>query len=390
MSLTDSSAAFKKRCDELKVGLSELFAAKGIDNFSTLAFAVGSPQVPATEADLQTFANDIIENATLGDSAIVKRLHFEATTLLLADLKSQVTQTDASEPVRKLPFIEKQSRLAEQQKRITGLSHRGDQQPAHSLIDAAFHIVETGAITYIAPSKCHSRDMEIQGEAKTKLKQVLTIEQGALKSQAGGSLPDVDMSSEIKLFFALQRRALAFELVALSSWNVMQEWINKLMTSLMSEPPPGFTSISLQQLLRADRELFSILAAEVVGSLKAIAGGEPPLDSHIKRMLHDPRINVHLTSLPKLGGLKRDASRDASPKRLPQNKKVKVDKGPAQLPSELQGLKTQNADGKPMCWHFNLDKKCNNPVKKGRCKFGFHQCMKCLRSNHGASECKAH
>jgi hypothetical protein len=32
-------------------------------------------------------------------------------------------------------------------KRITGLLHKPDQPPAHSLIDLAFHIVETGALT---------------------------------------------------------------------------------------------------------------------------------------------------------------------------------------------------------------------------------------------------
>ena len=44
-------------------------------------------------------------------TAIIRRLHFEACTFLMADMKSQVSSADPSEPVRKLPFVEKQNRL---------------------------------------------------------------------------------------------------------------------------------------------------------------------------------------------------------------------------------------------------------------------------------------
>ena len=96
----------------------------------------------------------------------------------MADMKTQVASTDPSEPVRKLPFVEKQNRLESQKRRITGLSHRPDQQPSHHLIDQVYNLIESGAIVYIHPSKCHSREHEIQSEAKQKTKQILTWEQG--------------------------------------------------------------------------------------------------------------------------------------------------------------------------------------------------------------------
>ncbi len=58
MSLIESIAEFEQRCDQLsptgaiRTGL----RAQGIVNFSLLAFAVGSPQSPPTEAQLDTFA----------------------------------------------------------------------------------------------------------------------------------------------------------------------------------------------------------------------------------------------------------------------------------------------------------------------------------------------
>ena len=140
-----------------------------------------------------------------------------------------------------------------------------DQQPAHSLIDLAFHIVETGALTYIGPSKCHSCEMEIQAESKLKAKQIITIEQGSLRSSSSSGLSDLDTSTELRLFFALQRRHLAFELVNLLSWQPCQIWLDKLMGSLLHEAAHSEPALSLTQILRADREILNIMTWSSVG-----------------------------------------------------------------------------------------------------------------------------
>ena len=59
-----------------------------------------------------------------------------------------------------------------------------EQKASHALIDLCFHIVETGALVYVAPSQCTTRDAEIQNEAKNKQKQLLTrigVHQNRLK-----------------------------------------------------------------------------------------------------------------------------------------------------------------------------------------------------------------
>ena len=132
-----------------------------------------------------------------------------------------------------------------QQERITGISHKHEQQAAHALIDACFQMVESGSLTYIAPSKCGSRDQEIQQDAKSKQKQLVTIEQGALKTIASPTLPTVDIGTELKLMYALQRRGLAFDVVSLMSWETHSEWVNKLFRALMSDAIPNFSPISL-------------------------------------------------------------------------------------------------------------------------------------------------
>ena len=58
-------------------------------------------------------------------------------------------------------------------------------------------------------------------------------------------------------------------------------------------------NVSVTQILKADPEMFSLLAPEHSDSLKAAPGKEPPLDKTFARLMHVPRINVHLIAYPK-------------------------------------------------------------------------------------------
>ena len=300
MSLVDSEAAFQKRCDELMDGLHDMFGHLQIATFSGLAFSVGTPQQQVAEDDVQRFAAMIVQGpASLAQVSVIKRIHFEAQTLLMADIRKQATVGDTSEPSKSLPSAEKRRRLEAQQARITGLSHVHEQRASHALIDLCFHIVESGALLYVAPSRCSSRDAEIQCEAKNKQKQLLTLEQGTLKSVSADALPMVDVGTEMKLMYAFQRRGLAFDLVGLLSWDAHTEWTNKLFRALMADVPAHFQPIGLQQIIKADQEMFILLSSEYEGPLKAPAiDGEPPLDAQIRMLMNDPRVNVFLVPMP--------------------------------------------------------------------------------------------
>ena len=131
-----------------------------------------------------------------------------------------------------------------------------------------------------------------------------------------------------------------------------------------------------------------MMSTEYQGPLKAEPGRDPPLDDVVKQLLMDPRINIHLTPTPKFVD-KRPAADPPGPgeERPIKNPKKPEAKAKSQLPDALKGLGTKTKDGKPICWHFNLAKGCSNPIKKGRCRFGFHQCMRCHKKEHGASSC---
>lgn len=251
MSLVDSGAAFEKRCNELAPWLSEALAGNGITTFSSLAFALGTPQAAPSDDDTQRFSDRVMGGpASLAEVSVIKRIHYEASTLIMVDIKRQSSAQDLSEPSKTLPYVEKQRRL-----QAPGLTHRNEQAPSHALIDLCFSIVESGSLKYVPPSKCGSRDAEIVNDAKNGQKQLVTIEQGALKTLSGESMDNVDVGTEMKLMYALQRRGLAFDLVGLMSWETHLLWTTKLFRALMVEVPTGFAPPTLQQLIRCDQEV---------------------------------------------------------------------------------------------------------------------------------------
>ena len=58
-----------------------------------------------------------------------------------------------------------------------------------------------------------------------------------------------------------------------------------MLNQLSRETPQGYGSIRTEQLIRADRDLFTILSQEHVGSLKPNAAGVSPLDAREQALI---------------------------------------------------------------------------------------------------------
>ena len=98
MSLADSGAAFEQHCRKISSDghLHGLLTRQNILNLSSLAFAVGTPQSPPTDDQFKEFATGINndQEMTFGELAQLRRLHFEASAIVMAELiKSKATQT---------------------------------------------------------------------------------------------------------------------------------------------------------------------------------------------------------------------------------------------------------------------------------------------------------
>ena len=87
--LADSSASFQARADELEGSLKAALATAG----RQLAFALGTPQQMPTQTEFQDFAQQVLAPGRgappLARVAILRALHFEATTVIVATIKEK-------------------------------------------------------------------------------------------------------------------------------------------------------------------------------------------------------------------------------------------------------------------------------------------------------------
>ena len=407
--IIESEAAFEKRCMELKSDGSLLagLTGQGVKTFRSLAFALGTPQTPPTEAAYEALTNKVYgtSSPSLGDLSSVRQMHFEATTLVVQTYKELVTQESSESTLRKLPLPEKRARRESQVKRLAGLSLEGELDPAFQLIDACNHQMETSIIYWLAPSKCPKRESEVIAGFKEK-PSTLQVEQNVVKLQHAPQNLECDASDSLKCQWAWQRRGLAYDQCGMITHSVHQRWIQKLLDSLSTMPPPGYAPITLAQCIRADKEMFLLMSQENLPSFKPGGTGEKPLDALMARLMYDVRVSQFLLPLPKgqthpgalaagseaKGGLRR-GNRASAPSGK-SKAKAKARGGPKNKPASLAGFDTRSKFGN-LCWRFNLEDGCSNQTEKDpkcgfqKCPKGLHLCANCHKPGHSVLTCRA-
>eukprot|EP00435_Cladocopium_sp_Y103_P000983 s6541_g1.t1 len=173
----------------------------------------------------------------------------------------------------------------------------------------------------------------------------------------------VDTSTDLQLQWALQRRGLAFDQCSLISQAEHEIWVQQLLGHLTREAPMGFSRISTSQLIRADRELFTLMAQELQGSLQPTGSGEFPMEKKLKELRTDPKFTMFLLPLPRGTPKEQDKSTATSstapaPKaattRPTKRIKTASAKARALCPQELKGYAQKDANGSAICWAYNL------------------------------------
>jgi hypothetical protein len=150
MALVESNAAFTQRCNEIDPARNFVpaLAAQNIGTFSAMAFALGTPQTPPSDQQFDALADVFGPGFTLGQTSMLRRLHFESTTLMIASVKQQVDgeAAEKADTVKTIPIAEKRQGLSSRS-RLAGINISGELEPSHQLLDLAALKIQATATT---------------------------------------------------------------------------------------------------------------------------------------------------------------------------------------------------------------------------------------------------
>lgn len=377
-SVLESSAAFESRA--ASCGLSEaeinILKAQGVTTLAKLAFAITTPGSNPSEDNLRSLINSSDPHAVVvGTVSALRRLMFDAQTLAVQHLKSQVEGGESSK--KELVPAERAERIRKQKQKLIGYDLTGPLECSHSSYDLVLEMAEKDAIFYLQPHKFGTRSAEVSKDRPPK---ELVIDAQHLKVSEGKHSDKVAILSEFDLSQALTRRSLACDLIGICSFSCMERWHRFLFNHLTSAPPPNFSKPTMEQILRADRQAW-IKLAERVTSLKRSVTGDLPLDTELQNLESDSSINFHLLPMP-VGKTKQP--KPPKPDKPPKGGKGK---GKGKAPKELLGLHHNTDEGERVCFNFNMKHGCKYAKPGSSCKRGKHVCMKCF-GDHPQMKCR--
>ena len=398
-SLIDSQAQFTQRCKEigLSVNIENRLKAAGISSLGVLAYSHGQPGQALNEDSFRAWLRADIDPAIgLADSALVKRLLFEAHTLVLAALKEQVTAPEAA-AAKKVPASEREAKMQNLRGLLTGLNIEGPTEPGHSLLDSCAQMFHLNEIRYLPPEKCVSRLHEVT-HAKSPLKQ-LEIESDKLVLKEHQEVPSETAHSGLQVKEALERRGLGLVFADLITHASYTRYISALFAHLHRDPPAGYSRCSVSQLVSADRAVWSKLIEDGIKP-KRDTHGVLPLDTALTRALESYQVSFALLPLPqaKKPNPKNDKDKDKDRVYNVWDKRHKGGKGKGKgkgskgqkLPYGIVKLggTGRTPDGENLCFKYNLEG-CEDAADGATCPKGKHVCAKCF-GTHGIKDHSKH
>jgi hypothetical protein len=263
----------------------------------------------------------------------------------------------------------------------------GELEPSDSLIDFVYSLYEEDRLQYVQWDRCSKKDAEV---ASSSSRRHANWEEEMLKD---------DVSSNIMIRDALQRRSIAFDQATIATYTVMERWHECLFRHRKREVLPGYDQVTLQQLEAADEALFQEVSRACRDGIVPRPDGTRPMDEAIREAMESVDVLSHLLPHRKEDKDKKTDDDD----RIEKVKKVKKDtwdknkwmagwrEGGAKrfpMPAGLRGGVPKNDEGDDLCFDFNLGV-CAT-AQADSCPKGKHQCCrpKCF-CKHAFIKCRA-
>ena len=395
----------------------DALVARNLATFGQFAYCssyqTGQPdETPFVEKMVSVLGRNVLD----GELSALRRLLFEAQAVSLQDMRNRLEKPSDPTPTRVMP-AERAARFDDQVRRLPGLRLAGPLEPSDQLIDAVFALVENNSLKYLPLHKLTSREQELNGEVEdSALKEYsVNVSKGGLSVTQLTEPHRADVSTDLKLRFALQRRALAFDQAGLITFSLHDDWTSMLFHRMSEPAMPNYLQVSIDQALRADRRIFVKMAADCRANIVPIPGNARPLDVSMKRLMDHNDVLYLLSPLAdhrRAPQIHHDSGKGAG-KLDKQSKKQKAKakaaaaspyggkdrgkghgaaaKGKGKGPPP--GCEAKTDDGRFVCWGFNRPGGCSNAaiIPGNSCPRGYHLCgRRGCNGLHPSYDCPSH
>ena len=317
--MLDSQAAFRARAKEIGLNDGEIavLTSESHDTFGTFAFACNYVPGQADEGPLWALAAKMTATDPAPPARIpfIRRLVFEAYTLAASDLKSRVERRD-DDALCKLAVAERAARHTVQANRLRGLTLRGELEPSNALIDLVTQQVEDNQLRYVRWEQRTKRDQELMGIKSDPVWKPDST--GVIKEVKLPSDLKADLTSDLMLRLALQRRSLAYDQTRIIDYDAMEEWSQILLEAYVKPAPDGCSKVSIEQVHKADLEMFKHMMRATRTGVKIRSDGTKPLEEAFREAKVAPDVRLILQHLPETTGTKRKADDGQESKQRPK------------------------------------------------------------------------
>ena len=397
-SVLASKAAFRERAEECGLTEDEIKALtdKSLDNMAALAFACRTPGTTPSEDSLKGLLSERPDSVSVRALSAIRKLMFECQTLSVAQLKSAIEHGPDQDKRAELPAAERSTRIKEQRTRLSGMFLSGPAENAYGNYNLVAAVLEQDFLSYLEPHRFLTRAAEVSKERPGK--EIILDEGQRLSIRDKNHKDKCSISNELQLAEALTRRALACDVMRLCSFSNLESWHKLLFSHLSRQPPPHYSRVSMEQVLRCDKAAW-VKMAEDLPTLKRDASGHLPMDKALDALGADPSVMFHVMPLPGpslrqdtkgKGKGNRGTKRTAEGEEKKPNGGKGADKGlPTPMPAALKDPRLKHncsKSRKRLCWNFNLTKGCSFAKCGESCKRGLRQCMYC-EGAHSLAEC---
>ena len=170
----------------------------------------------------------------------------------------------------------------------------------------------------------------------------------------------------------------------LLDWAYHEDWVQWFLQSITKGGPPGFGTIKLEKIVRADKKLWTLLAQRQTKSLRP-SNDVPVLHESFKKLTTDPRVTLFVLPLPSSSRLV------AAPEATPAPKNTAAPENNLQQEAVKKYTCVLRVKVSNICWSFNMSAGCSNSTSRtpAKCMRDFHVCAHCHKLGHSVTTCRS-